>query len=148
MSGLEPNDNPAYATPAETYAIRTTRREVPAHLRPAAVNRFARPSSLEPFSETDSEAVAHAFWARRCEGLLLENAEGEIQELSIGTETTLIDPDVTDVDGSAAVEQNAESEAASPIQENVDQSKVASSEAIPVNGSKVEDVESETDRRG
>jgi hypothetical protein len=147
MSGLDPNDNPAYATPTETYSIRTTRREVPAHLRPAAVNRRARPSSLEPFSETDTEAVTQAFWSRRCEGLLLDSEEGNIQELSIEIETALPVPDAAVVGFAAVVLQDTETEAASS-QDNVDQSKISSSEVISVNGSKIEDVESKTDRRG
>ena len=144
----DPNDDPAYATPPETYAIRTTRREVPAHLRPAAVNRRAIPSSLESFSETDREAVTQAFWARRCEGLL-DSDEGNTDEPSIQSETALPTPDAAVIDGSTAVEQQRESEAGSSQENvNVDQTKIISIEVISSNTSEIEDDESKTDRRG
>jgi hypothetical protein len=149
MSGVEePNDNPAFATPTETFTIRTTRREAPAPLRPAAVNRRATPSSLEPFSATDSAAVTQAYWTRRHEGLLLDATEGDIQELSIEAEPVVTtNPDAAVVDGSAAVEQPTVSEAGSN-QENVDPPKIVNSEVITVCGSKIDEVASETDRRG
>ncbi len=122
---------------------------MPAHLRPAVVNRRAIPSSIEPFAETDTDAVTQAFWSRRCEGLLLDSEEENIQELSIESGTALPAPDAAVVDGSAAVvDQHSESEAASNQENVVDQSKISSSEVIPVNDSKIEEVESKTDRRG